>query len=86
MFQSTRRIDSTWVVPYNLGLLQKYQCHINVECVAFFDTPKYLFKYTYKGPDYATVEFENANEIKMFYNELNKTAGLTIKGEATTHI
>jgi hypothetical protein len=39
------------VVPYNLYLLQKYNCHINVEIATSITSVKYLYKYVYKGHD-----------------------------------
>jgi hypothetical protein len=65
------------VVPYNPGLLFRYNCHINVEACTSIKAIKYLFKYVYKGHDQA--EFVvNAdqndtddgviNEIKQYRN------------------
>lgn len=44
----------------------KYDCHINVECVASFKTVKYVFKYINKGPDCGTLAVEDADEIKQY--------------------
>ena len=60
-----------WVVPYNPYLLLRYQCHLNVEVCSTIKAVKYLYKYTYKGPDRAhlesvrdeTVEFLNARYV-----------------------
>jgi hypothetical protein len=48
-------INDSWVVPYNKGLLYKYNCHINVEICNSVTAVKYLFKYIFKGPDRAAV-------------------------------
>ena len=47
-------LDNRWVVPYNPGLLFRYNCHINVEACASIKAVKYLFKYVYKGHDQAS--------------------------------
>jgi hypothetical protein len=44
------------LVPYNRWLLQNYQCHLNVlVCTTKVTSVRYLFRYTTKGPDMATV-------------------------------
>ena len=48
--------DSTWVVPFNAFLLTKFECHLNVEVCTSIRAVKYLYKYTYKGPDRACIE------------------------------
>jgi len=48
--------DSTWVVPHNAYLLTKFECHLNVEVCTSIRAVKYLYKYTYKGPDRACIE------------------------------
>lgn len=58
-------LDNCWIVPYNPYLLAKFHCHTNMESVATFHTIKYCFKYIYRGPDRATLEYE-CNEIKCY--------------------
>jgi hypothetical protein len=58
--------DNKWVVPYNPYLLTKYNCHMNVEVCASIKAVKYIHKYIYKGPDRATLEIGNADEIKEY--------------------
>jgi hypothetical protein len=41
-------------VPYNTGLLMRYNCHINVEACSSIKAVKYQFKYVYKGHDQAS--------------------------------
>ncbi len=47
--------DNQNIVPYNQYLIQKYQCHINVEICSIVTAVKYLYKYVYKGSDRAVV-------------------------------
>ena len=49
-------MDSRDVVPYNPGLTKKYGCHLNIEVVTSIKSVKYLYKYSYKGHDRATLE------------------------------
>ena len=47
-------LDNRWVVPYNPGLLMRYNCHINVEACSNIKAVKYLYKHVYKGHDRAS--------------------------------
>ena len=58
-------LDNRWVVPYNPGLLMRYNCHINVEACSNIKVVKYLYKYVYKGHDYASFSVEAINKSKM---------------------
>jgi len=58
-------LDSTWVVPYNPYLLTKFECHLNVEVCTSIRAVKYLYKYTYKGPDRACIEI-GVDEVTDF--------------------
>jgi hypothetical protein len=49
-------IGNQWIVPYNPWLSAKYDCHINVECLASFATLKYVNKYIHKGSDRTTLQ------------------------------
>ncbi|KAK1379111.1 hypothetical protein POM88_025855 [Heracleum sosnowskyi] len=51
-------LDNRFIVPYNQGLLVKYQAHINVEWCHQGKLIKYMFKYVLKGPDCATMVIE----------------------------
>ena len=49
-------------MPYNAGLLLKYECHINVEVCSTVKAIQYLYKYVYKGNDRTT--FALRKELK----------------------
>ena len=53
------------VVPFNPKLLEMFECHLNVEICSSIRAVKYLYKYTYKGPDRACLEHE-VDEVKSF--------------------
>ena len=57
--------DARDVVPYNPYLSKLLQCHLNVEYCGTIRAVKYLYKYTYKGHDRATLEFQK-DEVKQF--------------------
>src|SRR5436305_1286023 len=63
------QLDNRWVVPHNIGLVTKYNAHINVEICNSILAIKYLYQYIYKGHDRATVtlsQTELIDEIKMY--------------------
>ena len=64
------------VMPYNKYLLNKYDCHFNVEYCHSVQAIKYTLKYLYNGSDQVTVTIEdNAeetdtnNEVEQFQNK-----------------
>ena len=67
-------LDNRWVVPYNPTLLMRYNCHINVEVCCSIKSIKYIYKYIYKGTDYASFAVQDSgedgpievNEIKQY--------------------
>lgn len=48
-------MHNQWVVPYNRGLLVKYQCLLKIEICCHARSLKYTFKCCLKGHDRATV-------------------------------
>lgn len=57
--------SNRFIVPYNRGLLIKYQAHINVEWCNKGRLIKYLFKYVSKGPDMATMMLESKDNKQV---------------------
>jgi hypothetical protein len=57
-------LDNRWVVPHNIGLVTKYNAHINVEICSSILAIKYLYKYLYKGHDRATVSLSQMNNMQ----------------------
>lgn len=52
-----------WVVPHNLWLCTKYNCHLNVEICSSISAVKYLYKYVYKGPDKVNFTIRAAGNV-----------------------
>ena len=64
-FRGTRgfMFDNRYVVPYNMYLLKKYKCHLNVlVCSTKVASVRYLFGYIHKGVDMATLRANIQNE------------------------
>uniref|UniRef100_A0A914YXE1 ATP-dependent DNA helicase n=1 Tax=Panagrolaimus superbus TaxID=310955 RepID=A0A914YXE1_9BILA len=66
-------VDNRSVVPYNMYLLKRYKCHINVEVVCSLRSVNYLYKYLFKGSSAIEIEIRANNEgvydeIQSFLN------------------
>jgi hypothetical protein len=60
-------LKKTDVVPYNLELTPKYDCHINIKVCIFVQAIRYIYKYIYKGHDKAIINNgEEQHEIKKY--------------------
>ncbi|XP_072094098.1 uncharacterized protein [Arachis hypogaea] len=66
-------LDNKFIVTYNLELLFKFRCHINMEYTCQTSSIKYLFKYVHKGNDRVTTTLYNAgdsSEATQFVDEI----------------
>ena len=65
-------VNDSWVVPHNLQLLIKFNCHMNLEIYTAIKSVKYIFKYIHKGNDAALIEIRqnylNHDEILQHLN------------------
>ena len=62
-------VDNSCVILYNLWLLLKYDCYINVKICSSITNMKYLYKHVYKGPVQVSFEVHpapNYDEIHHF--------------------
>uniref|UniRef100_A0A1B0DFJ6 ATP-dependent DNA helicase n=1 Tax=Phlebotomus papatasi TaxID=29031 RepID=A0A1B0DFJ6_PHLPP len=64
-------VDNRWVIPHNRYLLERFNCHINVEVCqndlrGDFTLAKYMFKYIFKHPCMANVKVNMTNEIQSY--------------------
>ncbi|GBN34654.1 hypothetical protein AVEN_239485-1 [Araneus ventricosus] len=60
-------MDNRFAVPYKPYLLLKYNAHINVEVSTSLHAMKYIYKYIYKGFDFANIVL-SAGQVQ--YNEI----------------
>ncbi|KAK8809606.1 hypothetical protein WA158_000549 [Blastocystis sp. Blastoise] len=64
-------LDNRWVVPYNPYLSLRIGCHINVEVCSSVRSPKYIFKYAFKGHDSINAEIEREDNTNNNTNNNN---------------
>jgi hypothetical protein len=60
------------VVPYNPGLLMRYNYHINVGAFSSIKAIKYLFKYVYKVHDCASFSVNPSHKEDRVINEIRQ--------------
>ena len=72
----TYEYTSKDVVPHNLWLLEKFDCHINVEICSSLKVIKYLLWYPFKG-DTRVIGSMGTNEDEISYYEDMRTVGAT---------
>ena len=68
-------LSDEWVVPYNPYLLCKFDAHINVELCASVSSYKYIYKYIFKMPEEAIVEFYapgEPNQLQLNLDEISQ--------------
>ena len=60
------RLDNTQVVLYNLWLLYKYNTYINIKIYTSIQAIKYIYKYIYKGTNYAILTIKTQDKVKQY--------------------
>ena len=66
-------------MPYNPYLLLKVRCHINIEVCNTIKVYKYLFKYSYKGPNTTIICLRNSE------NTIEDYADISIRNTASEY-
>ena len=74
-------VDNRNVVPYNAGLLLKYDCHINVEICTSVSSVKYIYKYIYKGQFIVCTTFKCCFNLCKRIVEIYLCHGANVKVE-----
>ncbi|PHT74222.1 hypothetical protein T459_21499 [Capsicum annuum] len=69
-----RNIDNSWVVPYNLFLIKKFSCHINVEICFDIKFVKYIYKYICKEHEKIAFFLRN-NDTNIEIDEIKQCQG-----------
>ena len=57
-------LDNRYVVPYNMYLLKRYDCHLNVMVCYGIEAIKYVFKYIYKEASRSNISLHETRQIK----------------------
>lgn len=57
---------SPYFVDCSRLIVISFDAYVNFECVMSLSAAKYITKYTHKGPDRATVEVQQRNEVSEF--------------------
>eukprot|EP00889_Picochlorum_renovo_P006425 jgi/Picre1/33455/NNA_008779.t1 len=61
----TVELDNRYVVPYNMYLLKRYNCHLNVMVCSGIEGIKYMFKYVYKEASRSNVSLSERREATV---------------------
>ncbi|XP_019235643.1 PREDICTED: uncharacterized protein LOC109215972 [Nicotiana attenuata] len=67
-----RHLDNSWVVPYNPFLLEKFDCHVNVEICSDIKVVKYPYKYICKGHDKIAFSVHNKDTNTEVIDEIKE--------------
>ena len=64
------RVTNANIIPYSPYFVQKYNCHVNLECCASIKSMKYIFKCEFKGNDMAIIAFDEiVDETTIYQNK-----------------
>ena len=76
VFKKNVWLDNRHVVPYNMYLLKRYNCHLNVMVCSGIEGIKYMFKYVYKQASRANISLsekkasEDIESVDNFFDGL----------------
>lgn len=63
-------VNNMWVVPCNPYLIKNYNVYVNIEIFSSIKSIKYIFKYTYKSCDCATVVCEGNGQRWITWDKI----------------
>ncbi|KIJ29972.1 hypothetical protein M422DRAFT_268538 [Sphaerobolus stellatus SS14] len=63
--------DECWIAPHIPEFIDQFDCHIYFDISATVHVFMYMYKYVFKGPNYAYFQIQNGDKERDFTNEIN---------------